>query len=163
MLDDVHGGASVTGELHCSDPSDTGLNFVAEDPPGHGQAFADGAGFVTYYPDADYAGPDGFDVTVSDNEGGTATVAVTVEVVNAAPTCANVALSTGRNQAAFGSADCDDADFDSLTYTVGTPAHGQAEASSSAASPTRPTTTSRAPTASPTAPTTRSRSPPRPR
>jgi hypothetical protein len=129
-LDDVHSGASVHGTLTCDDPSGTGLNYSIA-PGGdaaHGSALLDGVGGVDYFAAPDYAGPDTFTVEVDDNEGGSTTIDVSVEVVNAAPTCNAVGLdSIAPGQTSYGSADCSDADGDSLTYTLSSPpAHGTA-------------------------------------
>jgi hypothetical protein len=75
------------------DPDGDPLTITGVTPPAHGAAVVKDNGtpadpdddFIDYAPAADFAGTDQFTYTVSDGRGGTATAAVTVTVVNAAP------------------------------------------------------------------------------
>ena len=130
-LDDVHSGGSVVGQLSCDDPGGTGLSYGSGSEPHHGTVYLDGSGGVVYYADADYAGTDSWTVTVSDNEGGSTDVDVSVDVVNQAPVCHAVDLgSTPHDQAAFGLPQCTDPDGDALDYHAQPAAHGTSGASS---------------------------------
>src|SRR4051794_39061153 len=125
-LDPVHTGGAVFGQLDCQDPSETGLSYAPGDAA-HGQVVADGAGGVTYEADADYAGPDAFDVEVTDNDGGATTVHVTVQVTDEAPSCDPLDLGdTPHGRATGNDANCSDPESDQLSYTVSDPPHGTA-------------------------------------
>ena len=128
MLPDVHGGDSSQGQLQCDDPSSSGLNFTVGDEPDHGSASVDGAGFVTYFPDFTYSGPDSFTISVTDNAGGSTSAAVSVDVVNSLPVCHDLDLGTAqRDEPVQALPDCEDADGDLLTPEIVTqPEHGTA-------------------------------------
>ncbi|MFL5757664.1 MAG: Ig-like domain-containing protein, partial [Chloroflexota bacterium] len=129
-LGDVHTGASVHGDVTCDDPSATGLTYtvVGGGTTTGGFATTDGVGGVDYTADSDSFGSDAFTVQVDDNEGGTASIDVTVQVVDQAPVCQPVHLGTvPRNQPAAGTPDCTDPDADPLTYAVTQPVHGTAD------------------------------------
>jgi VCBS repeat-containing protein len=90
--------------------------------PGHGTALAQADGTVTYTPATDFVGMDSFSYVVTDTAGetsNTATVTVTVRVVNSAPV-ANAGpesnTMTGRPVVLDG-AQSFDPDHDPLTYT----------------------------------------------
>ena len=128
-LDDVASGDAVSGQLVCDDPSGTGLNFAVTSQAAHGFGDVDGVSTVTYYSDSGYLGPDGFTVTVSDNDGGSVTVQVSVQVVgNHQPACQPLVLSDVRPGASVSATpSCSDVDGDSLSYRiVSPPAHGVA-------------------------------------
>jgi large repetitive protein len=65
----------------------------------HGTVSCTAAGVCTYTPAADYSGPDSFDYTVSDGNGGTdtGTVSVTVTPVNDPPVADDEALTTAED------------------------------------------------------------------
>ena len=84
------------------------LSVTAVGTTGHGTAVLNGDGTITYTPDADYNGPDGFTYTIADDgtTGGaadpltaTATVNVTVSEVNDAPTTVDQAKMTTEDAA----------------------------------------------------------------
>ncbi|MCE9575974.1 MAG: tandem-95 repeat protein, partial [Deltaproteobacteria bacterium] len=104
------------------------LVFVAVTQGAHGSVQLAG-GSVTYTPAANYFGPDGFDYTVSDGNGGTDSGHVTIAVsnVNDAPVATADTLGTDENTPVSANvlANDTDADLDGLTvqsFTQG--AHG---------------------------------------
>lgn len=104
------------------------LTFLAITQPAHGTAQLAG-GIVTYTPAANYFGPDGFDYTVSDGNGGfdSGHVTLTVANVNDAPVAKADTLGTDENTAVSANvvANDIDADLDSLTVQSFTqPGHG---------------------------------------
>ncbi|PSL17611.1 Ig-like domain-containing protein [Shimia abyssi] len=70
--------------------------------PDHGSVSENEAGLLVYLPDADYFGSDGFEYTVDDGEGGSATasVSLTIESVNDAPVALDDTLNTDEDTAA---------------------------------------------------------------
>ncbi|MBV1917762.1 MAG: tandem-95 repeat protein [Sphingomonadaceae bacterium] len=69
----------VSITIQASDPDGDPLTFIADDSA-HGSITGGSAGVFEYTPDSGYAGFDSFDVTVSDGNGGEATLTVTVLV-----------------------------------------------------------------------------------
>ena len=123
----VNTDASVS--LTCSDPDGDALSYSVVGPPSHGHVGApDGAGTVTYTPDAGYVGSDAFTFTVDDGYGGSAPAAnVDISVgPNHAPACDDVATPVPFETATSVSLNCADPDTGQvLTYGVDTaPAHG---------------------------------------
>jgi hypothetical protein len=96
----------------------------------HGTVVCTAAGTCTYTPAANYNGPDGFDYTVSDGNGGTDTghVSVTVTSVADDPNAVDDSLTTAQDTAGNVNvlANDTDGDGDPLTVTTATPdaAHG---------------------------------------
>jgi uncharacterized repeat protein (TIGR01451 family) len=96
--------------------------------PAHGTASCAG-GTCTYTPDADYHGPDAFDYTVSDGNGGTATATVTITVtsVNDPPVATGEAVSTVEDTPATTDVIANDTDVDGdplVVLSVTDGAHG---------------------------------------
>jgi VCBS repeat-containing protein len=91
-------------------------------PPAHGGVTVNTAtGGITYTPVAGYSGPDSFAYTVKDINGATsnaATVTVTVNAVNQAPTAANGALATNEDAAASGSLAATDPEGKALAFSI---------------------------------------------
>lgn len=84
-------------------------------------------GKVVFTPAANFNGNGSFSYTVSDGNGGSGTASVTVGVrpVNDVPTAANQALTTNEDTPVSGTIAGSDADKDTLSYTLLTPAsHG---------------------------------------
>ncbi len=73
------------------DPDDTVLHIEGLTDPANGSVVNDGGGVVTYTPDPDFYGSDSFMYAVVDPKGNadTATVSITVNLVNDAPVCAD--------------------------------------------------------------------------
>ena len=133
-LDDVHVGDSVSGQIVCDDADGDSLSYTIGTPPAHGSAFPDGAGGLSYFAPFDYAGPDPFTVTVDDQQGGSDTVQVAVDVTNSVPACQPIDLGKkphGSSTFLFASVDCsdpDDGDFAQAWEIVDQPTHGEATA-----------------------------------
>lgn len=79
-----------------SDPDGDSLSIESVSDPAHGNATINADGTITYTPASNYNGNDSFSYTVSDGNGGTdtATVAVTINPVNDAPTAVDLDLQT---------------------------------------------------------------------
>ena len=97
---------SVTLDLliNDDDPDDDPLSIQSTGRPNHGTILAAGTAdhdgrTVTYTPDPDFNGSDGFTYTISDGNGGTdtATVTVTVASVNDRPVAENDAAATDED------------------------------------------------------------------
>ncbi len=83
QVDDADGGSAPVVTLQSA--------------PAHGTVTVGPDGAYRYVPETDYNGPDSFDITVSDGQGGvtTATVRITVTPVNDPPRAENEQVSTG--------------------------------------------------------------------
>ena len=91
---------SVNGSVTATDPDGDSLTFSKTTSPIHGSAIVHTDGTFTYTPNASYVGNDNFRVTVSDGNGGTntITVSVTVTPVNHVPVaCDDNTESTREN------------------------------------------------------------------
>lgn len=117
------------------------LTWSISTPASHGTASASGTGTskaIGYAPDLDYTGADSFVVQVSDGNGGTdsITVNVTIGTANDAPVItegasANVTMDEDGAPTAFSlTLHATDADLDTLTWSISSPAsNGSATAS----------------------------------
>jgi DNA/RNA endonuclease G (NUC1) len=112
-----------------SDAENDSLTITAVSAPSHGGA-AISNGKVVYTPDANYNGGDSFTYTITDGQlSATATVNVTVNAVNDAPSASGDAATTDEDTAVTIDvlANDSDVDHDSLTITaVSAPSHGGA-------------------------------------
>ncbi|RKH34070.1 tandem-95 repeat protein [Corallococcus praedator] len=129
--------APTVEDVHATTPEDTSVNITipATDPdgdalafsyttPGHGTLTLSGAS-VTYTPNANFAGEDAFQVTVSDGKKqATATISVTVTPVNDAPVAASAAVTVNYNTSTPITLTATDVEGDALTFTVTAPTHG---------------------------------------
>ena len=112
-----------------SDPENDPLTVTGTGDPGHGTTTVNSNGTITYTPTPDYSGPDSFEYTISDGNGGsdTATVSITVRPVNDDPRAGDDTGSTQvgtPTEIAVLSNDTD-ADGDPLNVTgTSVPAHG---------------------------------------
>jgi VCBS repeat-containing protein len=126
-------GGAVTGTVTATD-ADVGddLTFSLDGVNGgatHGDVTMNSDGSFSYDPtDTDFNGTDTFSYLVDDGQGGsdTATVTVTINPVNDAPTSNNVSDSVAEDGVATGSFSVSDIDGDDLTITVGSATHGTA-------------------------------------
>jgi hypothetical protein len=86
----------------------------------HGTVSCTVAGVCTYTPAANYHGPDTFDYTVTDSNGGsdTGTVSVTVTSINDAPVAVDDTLTTNEDTAGGVNVVANDIDVDGDTRTV---------------------------------------------
>ena len=114
-----------------ADADGDALRVTAVTPPAHGTITWAADGTATYRPDADYNGPDGFDVTVTD---GTVSVVgrvnLTVRPVNDPPTVGADTARTPRGQGVTVNVLANDTDLDGDPLAVvGTtsPANGRVE------------------------------------
>ncbi|KDM92850.1 Ig-like domain-containing protein [Photobacterium galatheae] len=99
------------------------LNSIqVQTPPQFGQLLDLGNGSLRYTPDANQSGDDSFTYTIDDNEGSvsnTATVSVTVETVNDAPTISGTpSLSVDQDQNYEFLPTASDIENDGLTFSI---------------------------------------------
>ena len=97
--------------------------------PAHGSATLETDGTITYQPAPGYVGDDGFDYTIGDGAGGSASghVAVTVVAINGPPTAVDDGVSVAEDGSASIDVLANDIDPDGGAVgvtTVGQPAHG---------------------------------------
>ncbi|MVT08451.1 Ig-like domain-containing protein [Chitinophaga tropicalis] len=117
----------VTGTVSGTDPDGDVLTFLKASEPAHGTVIVYASGSYAYTPDADYNGPDNFNIEINDGNGGTVTVTVNITVapVNDVPTGTGDNRSTGKNTPVSGAVTGNDKDGDPLTFSKGTdPLHG---------------------------------------
>jgi len=101
------------------DPDGDSLTIQSVTQGANGSVTNNG-GDVTYTPNADFNGSDQFSYTISDGNGGTdaATVTITVDPVNDAPTAVDDAASTNEDVAVTIDVIANDDDIDGDTLTV---------------------------------------------
>jgi Big-like domain-containing protein/PKD domain-containing protein len=120
--EDTPVGVAVTAD----DVDGDTLVYATSNGPVHGSLSGSGPTY-TYTPDADYNGPDGFDVTVYDGHGGSATASVdiTVTAVNDRPVANDQIVSTTQDTPVSFTLDVHDVDGPTISYTItGPPQHG---------------------------------------
>ncbi|MCK9487427.1 MAG: Ig-like domain-containing protein [Dehalococcoidia bacterium] len=129
------GAAAVIDVLGTvADPEGGDVAITAVTAPAHGSVVVDG-GTVTYTPDEGFSGLDTFEVTVTDEDGGTLVILVTVEVENRAPQGDDLQALTQQDQSVVLEvlATVTDPDGDTLSIaSVSTPASGSAVIAGSA-------------------------------
>ncbi len=117
----VPGATLAANDTDVDGPSRT---VVAVSAPQHGTVALAG-GTVTFTPEADYAGPAGFDYTVSDGSlVDVGTVVVTVTPVNDRPVAVAGATSTNESTPVVITLTATDVDSPAVTFTPGTPSVG---------------------------------------
>ncbi|HEY1026178.1 MAG TPA: tandem-95 repeat protein, partial [Pseudomonas sp.] len=112
---------SVSGQIVASDVDGDKLTYVIQSGVAHGSILLNTAtGAYTYTPNKDYNGTDSFTIRVYDPKGGYAdsVVTVTINPVNDAPTASPSSISTDEDTAVNGSVVGQDADGDTLTYSI---------------------------------------------
>jgi hypothetical protein len=122
----------ISGVVTATDPDGNPLSFGPGSNPANGSVVVNPDGSYTYTPNANYSGTDSFTVSVSDGQGGTDTLTVTVVVnpINDAPQAVDDAASTGEDQALLISAAdllANDTDLDGDTLSLSgftQPGHG---------------------------------------
>jgi VCBS repeat-containing protein len=117
----------VNGQIAASDPNGDPLTYAVTTVPENGLVTVAPDGSYSYTPDANFAGNDSFIVTVSDGNGGTVLVAVSITVtpVNDAPVASAPPATTTEDTPVVGQIAASDAEGDTLTYAVTTaPANG---------------------------------------
>ncbi len=120
--EDTSAAVTLTG----SDVENSPLTFVVETQPSHG-TLSGTAPDLTYTPDADFNGSDSFSFSVSDGDlgSGPATVDITVNSVNDAPTADPQSVSTDEDTSAAVTLTGSDVENSPLTFAVETqPTHG---------------------------------------
>ncbi len=114
----------LTGTVTGSDVDGDTLTYSLVTAPAHGTLTLNTNGSFTYTPAKDYTGPDSFQALVSDGKGGTTTSTINIGVTpdNDAPTVGNQTLTTAEETPLTGAVTGSDADGDSLSYNLKTPA-----------------------------------------
>jgi VCBS repeat-containing protein len=111
-----------------TDADGDALTVTAVSAPSNGTAsVGTGGANVVYTPTAGYSGPDSFTYTISDGQGGTstATVGLTVTVVNSAPVAGGQSVTTAEDTAKLITLSATDANNDTLSFAIVTgPTHG---------------------------------------
>ena len=110
-----------------TDPNGDPLHVSGVTTPAHGTVVGNPDGTLSYTPDATYSGPDTFDYTIDDGQGGLDTGTVNVVVANGVPTAGGDAITASANAPSIVDVLANDADpnGDPLTVTVDTaPQHG---------------------------------------
>ncbi|MBA4387913.1 MAG: hypothetical protein C0404_08020 [Verrucomicrobia bacterium] len=110
-----------------SDGDGDTLTVISAVQPAHGTVSIIGGTNITYQPSANYGGTDSFTYTIGDGKAATAvaTVLVTVNGVNDAPSAQAQSVATSENQPVAIKLAATDIDGDSLSYSVVTwPSHG---------------------------------------
>ncbi|MDQ4132190.1 MAG: Ig-like domain-containing protein, partial [Actinomycetota bacterium] len=103
----------------CSDIDGDALTYSIVAQPAHGTASVGADANLHYTPSANYNGPDSFTYKANDgtvDSAPAATVSVTVNAVNDAPTCAAASLTTNEDTAGTTNPACSDIDGDALSY-----------------------------------------------
>ena len=127
---------SFNGQLSSTDIDDESATYLKVTNPSHGTVEVNGNGSFTYTPDANYSGPDSFDVMADDghinDNTGTGTVYITVNPVNDKPDAVddNAAVKEDTPQVIdvlSNDTDVDTSFGDKITVTsVSKPSHGTA-------------------------------------
>jgi len=122
----LHEDSSVVIPLDATDVENDSMTYTLVAAPQHGTAVLD-TNSVTYTPAPDYHGSDSFTFKANDGtaDSNVATVTLTVTPVNDAPAATAQNLAVDEDNPLSVTLSGNDADGDSLTYTVSTPpAHG---------------------------------------
>jgi hypothetical protein len=103
-----------------SDADGDSLSVVSLSQGSNGTAALNSDDSVTYTPNDNFNGNDGFDYTIADGKGGVdaANVAVTVASVNDAPVADDQSVATAKNTAVDITLTGSDVDGDALTFAV---------------------------------------------
>jgi len=113
---------SVNGQLPASDPDGDALTYsiVTNGTKGSAAITNPATGAFTYTPNTNATGSDSFTFKVNDGklDSNTATVSVTINVVNAAPTATGGFFVTDENTPVSGLLLASDPDGDALSYSI---------------------------------------------
>lgn len=114
---------SISVLANDTDPDGDTLSVSSFTQGVHGLVSPDGVGQLRYTPQANFHGSDSFTYTISDGKGlaATATVHVTLSIVNSAPVAPGLSLHTPVDVPVNSSVIATDADGDSLSYSITTP------------------------------------------
>ncbi len=140
---DVDEDDSYSSQLQANDSDGDALTYQLIGSAVKGTASLNQNGSFTYTPMQGLTGNDSFSYNVSDGatESNTATVAITINSVNHAPTVHSSAFSTDQNSVYTGQLTGSDSDGDSITYSiVSTPQKGTLTVSPSGSFTYTPTT-----------------------
>ncbi|AWB28286.1 Ig-like domain-containing protein [Halococcoides cellulosivorans] len=117
-------GDTWSGSFDVHDPNGDDLHVELLSEPTDGAISVDGTNF-TYTPQTEEVTTDGFGYRVSDGQdGATASVSVTIELMNDPPTAANVSVETRENTSVEGTFDVSDPDDETLNVTAASAANG---------------------------------------
>jgi len=120
--------SSKTGTLTGTDVEGSSLTFAKVSDPAHGNVTVNTTtGVYTYTPAANYNGTDSFTFKVNDGalDSALATIALTVNAVNDAPTASAASVVTSEDTAKTGALTGSDVDGNTLTFAkVSDPSHG---------------------------------------
>ena len=110
---------SVSIPLSCTDAESNPLTYTVLSGPSNGTLSGTGAS-RTYTPNENYNGSDSFTFKANDGtvDSNIATVNITVDAVNDAPTCSNGSATTDEDTPVAANLSCADVDNASLTYTI---------------------------------------------
>ena len=125
---------AVSGQLAADDPDGDTVNYIMVANPAQGTASMNSSGSFTYTPAANASGSDSFSFKVNDGsvDSAVATVTITTNPVNDAPTAYPAAFTTMEDTVTSGQLAADDPDGDTLTYAmVASPGQGTASLNSS--------------------------------
>jgi hypothetical protein len=117
---------SLALTLTATDVDSSEFTFAVATPPTHG-TLTGTAPNLTYVPDADYNGPDGFTFSASDGtmDSVPATISLSVTPLNDPPMATDQTFSQAQDTTVIFTLSATDVDGDTLTYTIVTPpAHG---------------------------------------
>ncbi|MCM3629584.1 Ig-like domain-containing protein [Paenibacillus glycanilyticus] len=118
---------AVSGSVTGQDIDSSTLTYVLVTEPEHGTLAFNPDGTYTYTPDKDFNGSDSFTFKANDGslDSAPATVTITVTPVNDDPSAVNSGVTTNEDTPINNSVSANDADNDTITYTVVTaPEHG---------------------------------------
>lgn len=114
---------SITGSLTATDNEGDAITYALSGPgPANGDlSITMATGAFEYVPDANFNGSDSFQFVASDDGGSSdpATISITVNPVNDAPTIAGTPATTGQEGAAYSfTPTANDIDGDDLTFSI---------------------------------------------
>ncbi|PSQ49529.1 hypothetical protein BRD19_03625 [Halobacteriales archaeon SW_7_65_23] len=103
-----------------TDPDGDSLSASLDSDVSNGTLTLHDNGSFEYVPDSDFNGEDSFTYKADDGAGGTdtATVTITVNAINDAPTANDLSVTTDEDTAVSGTFDASDPDDSSLSYSI---------------------------------------------
>jgi len=110
----------ITGFVTANDPNGDLVTFSKASDATHGSVTVNADGTYTYTPDADFFGPDTFEVLADDGKGGTDQVLVDVDVlpINDAPIATDAGAMVKQNGQTSGQLIARDVDGDILEFSL---------------------------------------------
>ncbi len=112
--------------LSCSDADSNSLDYIRVSDVSHGSLSTINGNKVTYSPSSNYHGSDSFTYKCNDGtvDSNTATVSITVNSRNDAPSARNIQKSTNEDTSVNVDLSCSDPDGDSVRFNVRNPSDG---------------------------------------